>query len=172
MKTICPYCKQLFPETPDEYLGMALECPMCKKEFVCEKVKFCSECGTANSAKSLKCAGCGKFFPKAPVTPQPPFQNQNSNSFAPDDSSEDNERKEKKIPWYKRGGEDVEQGVNIWGIFAVLLSLAACFIPILIVPAIIYALFFNAPRTQRYLALAIVLARIAFNVIIEWVKLS
>ena len=108
MKTICPYCKQLFPETPDEYLGMALECPMCKKEFVCEKVKFCSECETANSAKSLKCAGCGKFFPKAPATPQPPFQNQNSNSFAPDDSSEDNEREVKKIPWYKRGGEDVE----------------------------------------------------------------
>ncbi len=38
MKTICPHCKQEFPEIPDEYLDMILECPVCKKEFVCEKV--------------------------------------------------------------------------------------------------------------------------------------
>lgn len=38
MKTICPHCKQEYPETPDEYLGMTLQCSVCKKEFVCEKV--------------------------------------------------------------------------------------------------------------------------------------
>ena len=38
MKTICPHCKQEYPEIPDEYLGMTLQCSVCKKEFVCEKV--------------------------------------------------------------------------------------------------------------------------------------
>ena len=38
MKTICPHCKQEYPETPDEYLGITLQCSVCKKEFVCEKV--------------------------------------------------------------------------------------------------------------------------------------
>ena len=38
MKTICPHCKQEFPETPDEYLGMTFECPVCKEQFVCKKV--------------------------------------------------------------------------------------------------------------------------------------
>ena len=37
MKTICPHCKQEYPETPDEYLGMTLQCSVCQKEFVCEK---------------------------------------------------------------------------------------------------------------------------------------
>ena len=56
MKTICPYCRQQFPETPDEYLGMTLECPTCKKNFVCAKTKFCSACGAANPADAAKCA--------------------------------------------------------------------------------------------------------------------
>jgi len=72
MKTICPHCKQEFPETPDEYLGMTLECPVCQKEFVCEKAKFCSECGAASAAGALKCARCGKFFPAAPQKPAAP----------------------------------------------------------------------------------------------------
>ena len=38
MKTICPHCKQEYPETPDEYLGITLQCSVCEKEFVCEKV--------------------------------------------------------------------------------------------------------------------------------------
>ena len=36
MKTICPHCKQEYPETPDEYLGMTLQCSVCKKEFECK----------------------------------------------------------------------------------------------------------------------------------------
>ena len=63
MKTICPHCKQEYPETPDEYLGMTLQCSVCQKEFVCEKPKFCSECGKSSPAKALKCSQCGKFFP-------------------------------------------------------------------------------------------------------------
>ena len=35
MKTICPHCKQEFPEIPDEYLGMTLQCSVCQKEFLC-----------------------------------------------------------------------------------------------------------------------------------------
>ena len=62
MKTICPHCKQEFPETPDEYLGMTLQCSVCQKEFVCEKTKFCSECGTSNPSKAIKCSQCGKFL--------------------------------------------------------------------------------------------------------------
>ena len=38
MKTICPHCKQEFPDIPDEYLGKTLECPTCRKAFVCEKI--------------------------------------------------------------------------------------------------------------------------------------
>ena len=69
MKTICPHCKQEFPEIPEEYLGMTLECPVCKNEFVCEKPKFCSECGASSLPKALKCAQCGKFFPAMPQQP-------------------------------------------------------------------------------------------------------
>lgn len=36
MKTICPHCKQEYPETPDEYLGMTLQCSVCEKEFECK----------------------------------------------------------------------------------------------------------------------------------------
>jgi len=35
MKTICPHCKQEYPETPNEYLGMTLQCQTCHKVFVC-----------------------------------------------------------------------------------------------------------------------------------------
>ena len=66
MKTICPYCKQEFLETPDEYLGVTLECPVCKKEFVCEKAKFCSECGAISPARAITCHKCGKTFPGIP----------------------------------------------------------------------------------------------------------
>ena len=70
MKTICPHCKQEYPETPDEYLGMTLQCSVCQKEFVCEKPKFCSECGTTNPSKAIKCSQCGKFFPVTPPQQQ------------------------------------------------------------------------------------------------------
>ena len=70
MKTICPHCKQEYPETPDEYLGMTLQCSVCQKEFVCEKPKFCSECGTANPSKAIKCSHCGKFLPVTPPQQQ------------------------------------------------------------------------------------------------------
>ena len=70
MKTICPHCKQEFPETPDEYLGMTLQCSVCQKEFVCEKPKFCSECGTSNPSKAIKCSQCGKFLPVTPPQQQ------------------------------------------------------------------------------------------------------
>ncbi len=64
MKTICPHCKQEYPEVPDEYSGMTLQCSVCQKEFVCEKAKFCSECGQCNEAKALKCSQCGNSFPE------------------------------------------------------------------------------------------------------------
>jgi len=67
MKTICPHCKQEFPETPDEYLGTVLECSSCGKEFVCEKPKFCTECGAVSPADALKCRQCGKSFPLTPA---------------------------------------------------------------------------------------------------------
>ena len=70
MKTICPHCKQEFPETPDEYLGMTLQCSVCQKEFVCEKPKFCSECGTSNPSKAIKCSQCGKFLLVTPPQQQ------------------------------------------------------------------------------------------------------
>lgn len=89
MKAICPHCKQEFPETPDKYLGMTLECPVCQKEFVCEKPKFCSECGAVNPAKALKCAQCGKSFLEIPQHPvPPPNYNQHSQyDTATDDSN-------------------------------------------------------------------------------------
>ena len=53
MKTICPHCKQEYPETPDEYLGMTLQCSVCQKEFVCEKpinkrMLICVACGNGS----------------------------------------------------------------------------------------------------------------------------
>lgn len=84
MKTICPHCKQEYPETPDEYLGITFECPVCHKEFVCEKPKFCSECGACNPAKALKCVQCGKSFLVMPPRPvSPPVQNCRPESYAP-----------------------------------------------------------------------------------------
>ncbi len=62
MKTICPHCRQEFPDIPDEYQNMSLECPVCRKEFVCRKPKFCPECGAINPAEAMKCAQCGKIF--------------------------------------------------------------------------------------------------------------
>jgi|GEM_PF-5490239 len=63
MKTICPHCKQEFPDTPDEYLGTAVECSACHRNFVAKKAKFCSECGAINPGQALTCAQCGKPFP-------------------------------------------------------------------------------------------------------------
>lgn len=83
MKTISPCCKQEFPDTPDNYQGMTLECPVCGKEFVCEKAKICSACGAACSAKALKCVQCGTFFPSVPAQrpfAPPPRQNYNETS--------------------------------------------------------------------------------------------
>lgn len=73
MKTICSYCKQEFPDTPDNYQGMTLECSVCGKEFVCEKAKFCSACGAVSPAKALKCAQCGTFFLEAPQPRKSPL---------------------------------------------------------------------------------------------------
>ena len=39
MKSICPHCKQEYPELPDEYQGMTLECSVCKQQFVCENLQ-------------------------------------------------------------------------------------------------------------------------------------
>ncbi|MBO4490818.1 MAG: SEL1-like repeat protein [Lentisphaeria bacterium] len=70
MKTICPHCKQEFPEIPDEYLNMSLECTVCHKNFICRKPKFCAECGGSNLPDAIKCIRCGKLFPVIP-TPMP-----------------------------------------------------------------------------------------------------
>lgn len=91
MKTICPHCKQEYPETPDEYLGMSLECPVCQKEFICEKAKFCSECGAVNHAKALKCDQCGKSFLVMPPQQQPVVH---SRPKAKDDISQEKSRKD------------------------------------------------------------------------------
>lgn len=58
----CPHCGQDFPETSEEYLGTSVECPACQNDFVCEKPKFCSECGAPNPAKAMECVQCGKSF--------------------------------------------------------------------------------------------------------------
>ena len=165
MKTICPHCKQEFPETPDEYLGMTLQCSVCQKEFICEKAKFCSECGTLNYAKAIKCSKCGNFFQamsQRPITPQ--------KDFAYDDIEE-----VENVPWYKRTifkkREKIEYEANIWGFLAIFLSLGACFVPVLILPAIVYALFVHASKGQRYIAIAIVILRMIANVALESSKL-
>lgn len=86
MKTICPHCKQEFPETPDEYLGMTLECPVCQKEFVCEKPKFCSECGAMNPARAITCHQCGNSFPVMRQPASPPVRNYDSEDYTPHSS--------------------------------------------------------------------------------------
>lgn len=60
MKSICPHCKQEFFDIPETYLYQTLECPTCKKKFVCKKPKFCPDCGTVNSENALVCRQCGK----------------------------------------------------------------------------------------------------------------
>ena len=72
MKIVCPHCRQETPNVPEEYLNMEIECPVCHKSFVCEKPKFCSECGTANPAKATACIQCETAFTVPPPTPVPP----------------------------------------------------------------------------------------------------
>lgn len=83
MKTICPHCNQEYLETPDEYLGMTLQCSVCQKEFVCEKAKFCPECGAIHHAKAKQCTQCGKILLAVPqLKPEPPpVQNYNSEDY-------------------------------------------------------------------------------------------
>lgn len=71
MKIVCPHCRQETPNVPEEYLNMEIECPACHKAFVCEKPKFCSECGAANPAKAPSCIQCGTAFTVPPPTPLP-----------------------------------------------------------------------------------------------------
>jgi hypothetical protein len=165
MKTICPHCKQEFPEIPDEYLGMTLQCSVCEKEFVCEKPKFCIACGNISHANAIKCSGCGSFFqqiPQQPVTVQKDFTCRNI-------------EEETKVPWYKRPvfvkKEKVEYEANSWGLLAIFLSIGVWFFPILWLPALIYALFVRAAKGQRYLAIAIVVFRMIVNVVFVLPKL-
>lgn len=174
MKTICPYCKQEYLDAPDEYLGMTLECSVCKKEFVCEKAKFCSECGAISPAQAEKCEKCGHFFPKRPTLT--PVNNQSPRNWSYDAQEEESEEAEceEALPWYKRlifrRGEEYES--NAWGVAAIALSLLTCFVPVLILPAIIYALVVHASRSQRYIALAIVVMRMIVNVVVEMNRLG
>ncbi len=69
MKTICPHCKQEYPETPDEYLGMTLQCSVCEKEFVCEKFNT------------------GLVPPQSPFVPPPAYNRHHRYSTTTDDSS-------------------------------------------------------------------------------------
>ena len=62
MKTICPYCDQEYPETPDEYLGQSCECQNCHQDFVVEKAVICIGCGAANAKSATKCRRCGRIF--------------------------------------------------------------------------------------------------------------
>jgi len=161
MKTICPHCGQGYPEIPDEYLGMTLQCSVCHKEFVCENAKFCFACGTINYANAMKCFKCGNFFQ---TMPQQPIADQ---KYFPYGGAPKNEN----IPWYKRSvsvkKEKIEYEANAWGVLAIFLSLGACFIPILTLPAIIYALLVHASKGQRYFAIAIVVLRMIAIVIFE-----
>ena len=86
MKTICPHCKQEFPETPDEYLGQTLECTECHNEFICEKPKFCSECGAMNPARAITCHQCGNSFPVMRQPVSPPVQNYDTEDYTPHSS--------------------------------------------------------------------------------------
>ena len=175
MKTICPHCMQEYPDTPDDYLGMTFECPVCHQEFVCEKAKFCPECGAIHPAKALKCSQCGKIFLTIPQRQNvySPVNHQNIHELNHNSKLEENED---KIPWYKRSifrkKEKIEYESNICGILALLLSIGAWVIPILILPAIIYALFVHASKGQRWLALAVVFAKMITNVVMELSKLG
>ena len=96
MKTICPHCNQEFPETPDEYLGMTLECPSCHRNFVCEKPKFCIECGAPNPANALQCSRCGKFFSPASETASAPHASENTSAHLHSADEEHSESQTKK----------------------------------------------------------------------------
>ena len=81
MQSICPHCNTVYPDTPDEYLGMTCECTNCHNEFVIENIKLCSDCGAANVASANICCQCGKHFPPrlslasaSPQTFAPPYQ--------------------------------------------------------------------------------------------------
>ncbi len=89
MKTICPHCHQEFPETPDEYLGQTLECTVCHNEFICEKPKFCSECGAMNTARAITCHQCGNSFPVMRQPVSSPVRNCGSGLYASSDDDED-----------------------------------------------------------------------------------
>lgn len=78
MKTICPYCKQEFPDTPDEYLETTVACSVCNKNFIAKKAKFCSECGAISPGQAIKCAQCGAFFASVSATNIAPLPMQNS----------------------------------------------------------------------------------------------
>ena len=67
MKTICPHCDQEYPDIPDDYLGMTCECAVCNKKFVVEKVKYCIQCGTANTQQASGCRECGNPFGRETV---------------------------------------------------------------------------------------------------------
>ena len=100
--------------------------------------------------------------------PRPPVHYYPQNNCSGDDEIE--------VPWYNRlifmKREKVEYGANGWGLLAILLSLGACFVPILTLPAIIYALFVHASKGQRYTAIAIVVLRMIVTVAIERSKLG
>ena len=39
MKTICPHCKQVFPDLPAEYNGVMLECTVCHQSFIAADIE-------------------------------------------------------------------------------------------------------------------------------------
>ena len=64
MKTICPHCKQEFPDTPDEYLETTVTCSVCHNDFVAKKAKYCAQCAAINPGQAVVCVRCGNKLPE------------------------------------------------------------------------------------------------------------
>ena len=124
MKTICPHCLQEFPETPDDYLGQTLECTVCHEEFICEKPKFCSECGAMNTARAITCHQCGNSFPVMRQPVSPPVQNYDTEDYTPHSS-----RKTVRISSAEYLSFWDKAGIN-WCIIAGMIIPFLCLIPL------------------------------------------
>ena len=60
MKAVCPHCLAEFPNVPDEYAGMTLECPRCKKNFVVKKTASPADLARAAERREMLKAALGK----------------------------------------------------------------------------------------------------------------